>query len=71
MMSDWYKWLSKESTTVIDLEVYMITSIFYKKKTNFDKILSGHVSPRDTSKYPKDCYLLFNSSIHYLILINL
>jgi hypothetical protein len=31
---------------------------------------SVSVSPRDTSKYPKDCYLLFNLSIYYVILIN-
>jgi hypothetical protein len=33
-------------------------------------LVVGSVSIRDTSKYPKDCYLLFNSSIYYLILIN-
>jgi hypothetical protein len=28
------------------------------------------VSPRDTSKYPKDCYFIFNSLISSVILIN-
>ena len=31
---------------------------------------SWYVSPRDTSKYPKDCYFIFNSLISSVILIN-